>query len=297
MNIFIGWSGDISKLIAIELRNLTHKVLQKINKPFVSDIDIIKGAKWLNEITKKLQNTNFGIFCITPENINSNWIHYEAGVIDNLPKKTYVCPLLFELEIDEIKRGPLFQFQFTKFNKDDLLTLFKDINKQCSPSKKIDNDTLTDNFNNHWSDFEELYNKSKKLLEKKIIDNKEIFSTSSSYKILLSNISNKVNEINSFLHNNELKISESQIKELKNYLSYQPSKSHLDHLLSCWQDFSNCINTPNPNIQDIRTQAEKFLTPLSNIFLSNDIKEFNTIKEKNLDVSSMNVDKGRDEDV
>lgn len=294
MNIFIGWSGDISKLIAKELRSLTHKVLQKINSPFVSDIDISKGDEWYKEITKKLKETNFGIFCFTPENIGSVWMHFEAGAIHNHPNKTFVCPLLFELKIDDIIKGPLYPLQTTKFNKDDLLKLFFDINKKCTPSKRIDEKTLTENFNNHWIEFDKLNKKAKQLLEKKIIEDKEVFSTNKSYEILLSDVSGKVDGIDTFLQNAEFKLSKSQMEELRNQLYPQISKSALKHLLSCWQDLSECVNNDKTEVGEVRSHLTKIQTPIFHIFKNNEITDYNIIKEKKTDVSSMKLNNKRD---
>ncbi len=43
MNIFISWSGTLSKSVAILLRDFLKKVIQATN-PFVSSEDIAKGT-------------------------------------------------------------------------------------------------------------------------------------------------------------------------------------------------------------------------------------------------------------
>ncbi len=67
MNLFISWSGQISKEIAEALTNWIPTVLQSV-KPYFSPADIEKGAKWESEITKKLNESSVGIICVTTEN-------------------------------------------------------------------------------------------------------------------------------------------------------------------------------------------------------------------------------------
>ena len=45
MNIFISWSGDLSKLVALALYNWIPAVIQ-VAKPFMSSEDLGKGKRW-----------------------------------------------------------------------------------------------------------------------------------------------------------------------------------------------------------------------------------------------------------
>ncbi len=42
-----------------------------------------KGIHWFSQIVLELQRSNIGIICLTPESLNSNWLHYEAGALAN----------------------------------------------------------------------------------------------------------------------------------------------------------------------------------------------------------------------
>ena len=77
MKIFLVWSGLRSFEIAKALNDFLPRMIQAI-KPFFSH-EIDKGAKWANEIDVALEGTRFGIVCLTPDNLQSTWIHYETG--------------------------------------------------------------------------------------------------------------------------------------------------------------------------------------------------------------------------
>ena len=77
MKVFISWSGEKSNKIANILREWIPCVIQSI-KPYVSSKDIDKGARWSTDIAKELEDSHFGIICITKSNINAPWINIEA---------------------------------------------------------------------------------------------------------------------------------------------------------------------------------------------------------------------------
>ena len=74
--IFISWSGDNSKEIAIELKNTLEKGIFDGTglECFVSDVDISCGDDWWNKIKKELKSCKLGIVCITKENLKAPWI-------------------------------------------------------------------------------------------------------------------------------------------------------------------------------------------------------------------------------
>src|SRR5437899_3787788 len=78
-NVFISWSGARSRHVAETLREWLPTVLQA-TKPWISR-DIDKGARGLSEIDRALKAMKVGIICLTPENLDARWIHYEAGAL------------------------------------------------------------------------------------------------------------------------------------------------------------------------------------------------------------------------
>src|SRR5579864_2672084 len=93
-NVFLSWSGERSLYVARSFREWLPRVLQRA-KPWLSDIDIEKGAVGLDEIKKALVGMTVGIFFLTPENLDSLWISYEAGGLANeLKDKSRICTYL-----------------------------------------------------------------------------------------------------------------------------------------------------------------------------------------------------------
>ena len=126
MDIFISWSGARSLAVAEALRDWLPMIINAA-KPFLSVADIDKGARWSSEIATKLEKAKAGIICLTPGNVGSHWILFEAGALSKTVQNTYVCPLLIGLKPSDVK-GPLAQFQFTTTDKSEMLQLFKTLN-------------------------------------------------------------------------------------------------------------------------------------------------------------------------
>src|SRR5437588_334187 len=95
-NVFISWSGERSKYIAACIREWLPNVVQSI-RPWFSDDDIGRGARWYSEISRQLEQSNCGILCVTPENQHSPWLLFEAGALAKRLDKARVCPFLFDL--------------------------------------------------------------------------------------------------------------------------------------------------------------------------------------------------------
>jgi len=97
-------------------------------EPFVSDKDIQAGDRWAQKIAGELESANFGIICITPENISSEWILFESGALSKSMLDGKVIPLLFDLELSDLT-GPLSQFQAQKLEAVGMMEVVKSINE------------------------------------------------------------------------------------------------------------------------------------------------------------------------
>ena len=133
MKVFLSWSGGQSHKVALVFRDWLPSVIQEI-QPYVSSEDIDKGARWSTDIAKELEDSTFGILCVTRENINAPWLMFEAGALSKTMDKSFVSPFLFDIKRSEVG-GPILQFQSTIFEKEDLQKLVNTLNKACEKDR------------------------------------------------------------------------------------------------------------------------------------------------------------------
>jgi hypothetical protein len=152
MKVFISWSGQRSAAVADALRYWLPKVIQAL-EPWMSADDVEKGTRWRSGIATELEQSSVGIICLTRENLDSTWIHFEAGALSKQQQNTYVCTLLFDLEPTDV-REPLAQFQATRARKDDVRKLISTINNTLG-DEKLPESELSEIFEVWWPKLEE----------------------------------------------------------------------------------------------------------------------------------------------
>lgn len=152
MRVFISWSGNKSKEVAVALRRWIPDVIQTV-EPWMSGLDINAGARWSKEITTELEEIKFGIICLTKQNRSAPWILFEAGALAKSLRDTFVCPYLIDLNPADIPQGPLTQFQAKLANEKETLELISAINKAMKDDV-VPEDTLKKRFEKWWPDLE-----------------------------------------------------------------------------------------------------------------------------------------------
>ncbi|MGE3651244.1 MAG: toll/interleukin-1 receptor domain-containing protein [Reyranellaceae bacterium] len=130
MRIFISWSGPRSQALAKALHAWLPLVVHYVD-PWLSHSDVKAGDRWAIEIAKELETSNFGIICITHENVDAPWILFEAGALAKLMQEGKVVPLLLDIEFKDVS-GPLAQFQSKKVEKVGLKDVVESINKSAA---------------------------------------------------------------------------------------------------------------------------------------------------------------------
>lgn len=150
MKVFISWSGDSSRQVAVILRDWLQLVIQTLD-PYVSSEDIEKGARWGTDVARELEASAFGILCITPDNPQSPWINFEAGALAKALDKGRVTPLLLGLKPSDMT-GPLVQFQATVVSQEDMFKLILSLNKVLV--QPLDEGRLRRSFDRWWPDLE-----------------------------------------------------------------------------------------------------------------------------------------------
>lgn len=128
MEIFISWSGPRSLAVATALRGWLPKIINDL-KPWLSSTDIGKGSRWSVDVASRLTTARAGIICLTPNNLHSDWILFEAGALSKaIENNTNVCTFLIGLEPSDLE-PPLSQFQATKAEEADILKLLQTLNQ------------------------------------------------------------------------------------------------------------------------------------------------------------------------
>lgn len=126
VKVFISWSGQTSRQVAEALRDWLPSVLQTV-EPYVSSEDIYKGVRWNVDVSKELEQSTYGILCVTADNIGAPWLNFEAGALSKSFDMGFVSPFLLGLNAGELS-GPLAQFQSTTCERTDVFKLLKSIN-------------------------------------------------------------------------------------------------------------------------------------------------------------------------
>lgn len=150
MKVFISWSGNRSHALADALHAWLPLVLHYV-EPWLSQADIEAGQRWADQVAKELEACNFGILCVTRENVNSPWVLFEAGALAKSLQGSRVIPLLLDLEFRDIT-GPLAQFQAKKIDRAGLFEIVQSLN-QSSPHPVPDS-RVTQLFEALWPELE-----------------------------------------------------------------------------------------------------------------------------------------------
>jgi len=151
MQIFISWSGEKSKQIGEAFRHWLPEVIQSV-KPYFTPDDVAKGQRWAADIADSLHSSQFGLFCLTAENLTAPWLLFEAGAVSKDSREGKVCPLLFGVDPAQLA-GPLLQFQATPYSRDEVLKFMKAVNADISVP--LDEVKLTRAFDRCWDELDQ----------------------------------------------------------------------------------------------------------------------------------------------
>lgn len=128
-NVFISWSKGRSLWAARALREWLPMVIQSA-QPWMSDTDLEPGSRSLIDLSEVLAGVKIGITFLTPENLDSAWLLFEAGALSKtIDDKTRLCTyLLGDLRYEDVE-PPLGMFQGTKAEKEPTRRLVQMVNR------------------------------------------------------------------------------------------------------------------------------------------------------------------------
>jgi len=157
MKVFISWSGPQSNHIAQALRDWLRDVIQNLN-PWMSEVDINAGDRWGERLWRELQDSQFGVVCLTAENLQAPWLHYEAGALAKAVDRR-VCPYLYEIKPTMVQ-GPLSHHQAKQVDKQGTRELLHSINTASLEltQRGLPLEQLDKSFTTWWPQLEEKLN-------------------------------------------------------------------------------------------------------------------------------------------
>jgi hypothetical protein len=151
VKVFISWSSEQSKHIALALRDWLPLIIQVAKNPYMSKKDNEAGTLWDHVLSAELETTNFGIVCLTPSNLEARWINFEAGALSKAVGKARVVPLLYDLEEDDVG-PPLSRFQMKLLTEEGIYDLLTSMNSWMEEQDRLDATNLERLFKSLWPD-------------------------------------------------------------------------------------------------------------------------------------------------
>jgi TIR domain len=160
LGIFVSWSGDRSRQLAREFKWWLPRILSSV-RPWMSESDIHKGDRWSEQVGRQLRDHRIGIICVTPENMASEWLLFEAGALSKTFGEGRVCPVLLGIQPKELE-GPLTQFQATVFDREEMFALAESLNRELGDDR-ADDPVLRDAFDKFWPELAQRVEKLSRL--------------------------------------------------------------------------------------------------------------------------------------
>ena len=157
MKVLISWSGELSHLVALLLREWLPMFIQ-VAEPWVSSEDIDRGTLWRTELAGELAQGSTGVLCITRDNVASPWVNFEAGSLSKTPETARVIPFLFEMRPSDIHgpiadlMGAIYERESPK-NKEEFRKLLGSLNTSRNPPY-VAAEVFNATFERMWPEFE-----------------------------------------------------------------------------------------------------------------------------------------------
>jgi hypothetical protein len=147
LEVFVSWSRPASHQAAGAFQEWLPGVLPGV-RTWTSSEDITRGASWFSSISAQLSKSGACLILITPENVGSAWLFYEAGAIAHAMPGALICPYLIGVKAGELSGTPLGHYQVTVFDKDDTWLLIRALNARLDTPHH--EDVLRGNFDARW---------------------------------------------------------------------------------------------------------------------------------------------------
>jgi hypothetical protein len=147
MRVFISWSGARSEALGLALKDWLPTVLPAVET--FHSADIPKGKDWHSALIKELRGCRIGVFCVTPESLQSSWMLFEAGALAQHGDQPELFTYLYGISGGHVS-GPLGHFQATRFDREDSRRFVRDL------ARLVDRAAAQppSDFDDRWNEFE-----------------------------------------------------------------------------------------------------------------------------------------------
>lgn len=165
--VFISWSGPRSKAIAEGLRPWLLDFFPGHLEVFLSTHDLHAGGVWTGQLFQALggNEVQFGILCVTPENLKAPWMLFEAGVLArNAMKEDRVVPYLFDMGADATIGSPLSHLQQVKADYEGTLALVTSLNNSLANEQRRDEAGTKKQMDRQWRELKDVLDKARPLV-------------------------------------------------------------------------------------------------------------------------------------
>lgn len=129
----------------------------------MSASDIDKGSRWSTDIGAHLEKAQYGLICLTQDNLEAPWLLFEAGALSKSIENSRVVPYLHGIEETQLQ-WPLAQFQAALSDKNSTLKVVKSIN-EASGQDGLESERLERSFDTWWPQLEATFENIPKTTE------------------------------------------------------------------------------------------------------------------------------------
>jgi TIR domain len=147
MKLFICWSSERGHKLAEALHRWLPEVIEGLDEPFLSS-EIEAGTRWSEKVTAALQASDAGLVCLTPEGVDSAWVHFEAGAL-TMAVKGVLYMYSHNVPASRVPE-PMRAFQLSKTTRDSTLDMVKSIARRARADGTVDEVELTTRFDRAW---------------------------------------------------------------------------------------------------------------------------------------------------
>lgn len=154
VEVFISWSGRRALAVAEAVADWLPGVVPVVY-PWLSSRDLTAGRRWSPEIVKHLRVSGHGIVVLTPENVASPWLWFEAGALAQSVdvSETQVHALYLDIDSTDLPSNPLAEFQRSEVRDlSSMLNMVQDL--AAAIPADVNPSGVERAFSNAWDDFE-----------------------------------------------------------------------------------------------------------------------------------------------